>query len=99
MNKFSKKEPINFCKCYVVREPFSSTKVFSNYIVEIKLMSHCKDDQLKKVTTLDITPVSYLIYQNYIKGDCINKSMNILNHIYQSFNAVSEKDSVHNTAV
>ena len=62
-------------------------------------MLHCKDDQLRKVTTLDITPASYLIYQNYIEGDCINKSMNILNHIYQSFNAVSEKDSVHNTAV
>ena len=28
MNKFSKKEPINFCKYYVVREAFSSTKVF-----------------------------------------------------------------------
>ena len=62
-------------------------------------MLHCKDDQLRKVTTLDITPASYLIYQNYIERDCINKSMNILNHIYQSFNAVSEKDSVHNTAV
>ena len=26
MNKFSKKKPINFCKYYVVGEPFSSTK-------------------------------------------------------------------------
>ena len=26
MKKFSKKEPINFCKYYLVREPFSSTK-------------------------------------------------------------------------
>ena len=28
----------------------------------------------------------------------INKSMNNLNHFYQTFNAVSDKDSVHNTA-
>ena len=29
-----------------------------------------------------------------MKGVCINKSMNILDHFYQSFNAVSDKDSV-----
>ena len=39
-----------------------------------------------------------LIYQNYMKGVCIKKSVNILSHFYQSFNAVSDKDSVHNTA-
>ena len=33
-----------------------------------------------------------------MKGVYINKSMNILNHFYQSFNAVSDKDSVYNTA-
>ena len=55
MNKFSKKGPINFCKYYVVRESFSSTKCVSNYIVEIKLMLHCRDDQLKKITSPNIT--------------------------------------------
>ena len=38
-----------------------------------------------------------LIYQNYMKGVCINKSMNIMNHFYQIFNAVLDKDSGHNT--
>ena len=32
--------------------------MWSNYIVEKKLMSHCRDDQLKKVTILDITRVN-----------------------------------------
>ena len=31
-------------------------------------------------------------------GVCINKSTNILNRFYQSFNAVSDKESMHNTA-
>ena len=40
----------------------------SNYIVEIKLMSHCKDDQLKKVTILDIThnSVALFVFPLYI---------------------------------
>ena len=36
-----------------------------------------------------------LIYQKYMKDVCINKPMNVLNHFYQSFNAVSDKHSVH----
>ena len=38
-----------------------------------------------------------LIYQNYMKGVCINKSMNTLNQFYQNFNAFSGKDSVDKT--
>ena len=40
----------------------------SNYIVEIKLMSHCKDDQLKKVTILYIThnSVALFVFPLYI---------------------------------
>ena len=33
-----------------------------------------------------------------MKDVCNNKSNNILNHFYQSFDVISEKDSVHNTA-
>ena len=39
----------------------------------------------------------FVIYQNYMKGVFINKSMDILNHFYQNFNTVSDKYSVHNT--
>ena len=39
-----------------------------------------------------------LIYLNHMKDVCINKSINILNRFYQSFNAVSDKDSVHDAA-
>ena len=54
----------------------------------------------KRVQRIRITKdlsVFCLIHQNYMKGLCINESMDIFNHFYQSFNAVSEKDSVHNT--
>ena len=46
--------------------------------------------------TTDLS-VFCLIYQSYMKGVCINKSMNILNQFYQNFNALSDKDSVDNT--
>ena len=48
--------------------------------------------------TTDLS-VFCLIYQNYIKCVCANKQISILNHIYQSFNAVSHKKSVHNNAL
>ena len=53
---------------------------------------------IKRIRITTDLSVFYLICQNYMKGVCINKSMNILNHFYESFNAVSDKDSVHNTA-
>ena len=45
--------------------------------------------------TIDLS-VLCLIYQNYMKIVRINKSVKNLNHFYQSFNAVSDKNSVHN---
>ena len=48
--------------------------------------------------TTDLS-VSCLIYQKYMEDVSINKSMNISNHFYQSSNGVSDKDSVHNTAI
>ena len=46
---------------------------------------------MKKIMTTDLS-VFCLIYQNYMKGVCINKSMNILNQFYQNFDALSDKD-------
>ena len=40
--------------------------------------------RIRKITDLS---VFFLTYQDYIKGVCINKLMNILNHFYQSLNA------------
>ena len=53
---------------------------------------------IKRIRITTDLSVFCLIYQNYMKGVCINKSVNILNHFYQSFNAVSDKNSVHSTA-
>ena len=39
-----------------------------------------------------------LIYKNHIKDVCSNKSINVLKHLYQSFNTVSNKNSMDNTA-
>ena len=55
----------------------------------------------KKIKTIRITTdLSVLcpLYQNYMKGVYIKKTVNILNHFFQSFVAVADKDSVHNTA-
>ena len=52
---------------------------------------------MKRIRMTTDLSVFYLIYQNYMKGVCINKSMNILNQFYQNFNALSDKDSVDNT--
>ena len=53
---------------------------------------------IKRIRITTDLSVFCVIYQNYIKSVCINKSMNVLNHFYQSINTVSDKDSVHNTA-
>ena len=55
----------------------------------------------KKIKRIRITTdlsVFCSLYQNCMKGVYFNKSMNILNHFYQSFIAVADKDSVHDTA-
>ena len=55
----------------------------------------------KKIKRIRITTdLSVLcpLYQNYMKGVYIKKTVNILNLFCQSFVAVADKDSVHNTA-
>ena len=54
--------------------------------------------RIKRIIITTDLSIFCLIHQNYMNGVCINKSMNILNQFYQSFNAYSDKYSVHSTA-
>ena len=72
-------------------------KGFFQVNLNVQKLYQCIKKIIKRIRITTDLSVFCLIYKNYMKGVCINKSMNILNHFYQSFNVVSDKDSVHNT--
>ena len=59
-------------------------KAFSQRKLNVQKLSQCIK-MTKRIRIATDLSVFCLIYQNYMKGVCINKSMNILNHFYHKF--------------